>query len=62
VGEECVHVSNDDIAAAKRAWKNARDGGAPRSRVEQLQEDYQQLVAAQARQISDHFRRPRLAP
>jgi hypothetical protein len=58
---DSVHVSNDDIAAAKRAWLDAREGGAPWSRIEQLQDDYQRLVVAQARQIADHFRGSRLA-
>jgi len=52
-----VRVTDDDIRAAKADWQRARDAGADPRRVAGLHDDLRRLVAAQAQQIADEFRR-----
>ena len=51
-----VVVTNGDVAAAKRAWLGARDGGAHQVTVEARFDLYRRLISAQAQQVADDFR------
>jgi hypothetical protein len=57
--ENGVTVTDEDIRAAKRAWRRAADGHASSERVAMLHDSYRRLVSAQAQQIADDFRRRR---
>jgi hypothetical protein len=54
-----VRVTDKDIRAAKADWERARDAGADPRRVAALHDDLRRLVAAQAQQLADDFRRRR---
>jgi len=51
-----VDVSDADVAAAKRAWVEARDRDLAGDRVAALHESYRRLVQTQAQQIALAFR------
>ncbi len=50
-----VEVTDADIRAGRDAWRAARDGGAPESRVAVLRDSYERLVRAQARQLTEEL-------
>jgi hypothetical protein len=57
--EVMVHITTDDLWAARDAWRRARARGAVPRRIAQLHDDYDRLVDAQARQTTNLRRPPR---
>lgn len=51
-----IEVTNDDVAAAKRAWERAVASGASEVRARQLYDDLRRVINAQAQQMADDFR------
>lgn len=52
-----IDVTDDDVAAAKRAWMRAREEGAPSERIALLYADLEMLWRAQAKQLVESFQR-----
>ena len=57
---ECrVEITDDDVRAARLAWRAAREQDPHSARTERLYEGYRRIVSGQAQQIADDFRRDR---
>ncbi len=56
-----VDVTDDDVRAARDAWRAARDRGAPEARVAELHRGYERLVRTQGRQLGEALRARRAA-
>ncbi|WP_024287282.1 hypothetical protein [Cellulomonas sp. KRMCY2] len=54
-----VDLTDEDILAARNAWWDAREGGAPPERVQVLWDDLGRLMREQVRQLVIDFRNGR---
>lgn len=59
MNEDRIDITDDDIRAARNAWKEAEAADPGSARAVRLYDSYKQLVSAQAQQIADDFRRRR---
>ncbi|ROS23841.1 hypothetical protein EDF34_2903 [Cellulomonas sp. PhB150] len=57
--ESHVHLTDDDVRAARRAWLTAHEEDPDSGRTARLYDGYRRVVSAQAQQIADDFRRRR---